>query len=88
MSFGGTGEDKALGGEHDGSAIFIYLEFFTGNDGAFCCADAKANTCDDGDADARGASDIGGRRAACFVEDACGRPESVFAGFLHECVGN
>jgi len=84
----GAGEDKAFGGEHDDSLIFIHLEFFTGNDLAFHGADAKADATAYGDADTGGASDIGRRCATCFMEDACGSPESVFAFLLHQCVGD
>ncbi len=88
MRLDGAGEDKAFGGEHDDSLIFIYLELDAGNDLAFHGADAKANAAAYGDADTGGASDICGCGATCFVEDACGRPESVFTFLLQECVGN
>ena len=87
LALDGAGEDEAFGGEHDDSLIFIDLEFFTGNDLAFHCANAEANTSPYGDAHTCGASDIGGRCATCLVEDACGRPESVFTLLLHKCVG-
>ena len=88
MALDGAGEDKAFGGEHDDSLIFIHLEFFTGNDLAFHGADAKADACAYGDADTGGAADVVRWSAAGFVEDGLGSPESVFIWFLHEGVGN
>ena len=87
LSFGGAGEDEALGSEHDDALIFIHLEFFAGDDLAFHGADAEANAGDYGDADTGGAADVVRWCATCFVEDGGGGPESVFTLLLHKSVG-
>ena len=49
----GAAEDEAFGGEHDDALIFIYLEFFTGDDLAFHSADSETDSAADGDGDSR-----------------------------------
>lgn len=88
MRLDGAGEDKAFGGEHDDTLIFIYLEFFTGDDLALHGADAKADAAADGNADTGGTANVLRGSAASFVEDAGGGPECAFVWFLHECVGD